>query len=102
MTSSKASIYFKKPKTLLTNDQVKIGSFVLIKPDKMTVVMMAVLPYNLMRVALTIYRNFGFGKGVVAEAIANFAVAYADQTERDYQALVDGVKSDRIAAETDI
>jgi uncharacterized protein (DUF2252 family) len=37
-----------------------------------------------------------------ANAIANFAVAYADQTERDYQALVDAVKSGRIAAETGI
>ena len=37
-----------------------------------------------------------------ASAIAAFAVAYADQTERDYQALVAAVKSGRIAAETGI
>jgi len=37
-----------------------------------------------------------------AEAIADFAVAYADQTEHDYQALADAVKSGRIAAETGI
>ena len=33
------------------------------------------------------------------EAVADFAVAYADQTERDYQALQDAVKSGRIEAE---
>jgi hypothetical protein len=32
-------------------------------------------------------------------AIAKFAVAYADQTERDHGSLVDAVKSGRIAAE---
>ena len=37
-----------------------------------------------------------------AQAIGDFAVAYADQTERDYQALVDAVKSGRVAAETGI
>jgi uncharacterized protein (DUF2252 family) len=37
-----------------------------------------------------------------ANAIADFAVAYADQTERDYQALVEAVKSGRISAETGI
>ena len=36
------------------------------------------------------------------DAIADFAVAYADQTERDYQALVDAVKSGRIKAETGV
>ncbi len=36
------------------------------------------------------------------EAIADFAVAYVDQTERDYQALVDAVKSGRLTAETGI
>jgi uncharacterized protein (DUF2252 family) len=35
-------------------------------------------------------------------AIADFAVAYADQTERDHQALVEAVKSGRIAAETGV
>jgi uncharacterized protein (DUF2252 family) len=34
-----------------------------------------------------------------AKAIAAFAAAYADQTERDHQALEDAVKSGRIAAE---
>ena len=38
------------------------------------------------------------GKGQV-KAIAKFATAYADQNERDYQALVDAVKSGRITAE---
>jgi len=37
-----------------------------------------------------------------AEAIAEFAVAYADQTERDYQALVAMVEAGRITAETGI
>ena len=36
------------------------------------------------------------------QAIGDFAVAYADQTERDYQALVDAVDSGRIVAETGI
>jgi hypothetical protein len=34
-----------------------------------------------------------------ARAIGDFAVAYADQTERDHQALVEAVKSGRVAAE---
>jgi uncharacterized protein (DUF2252 family) len=37
-----------------------------------------------------------------ARAIADFAVAYADQTERDHYALVAAVKSGRIAAETGV
>jgi len=37
-----------------------------------------------------------------AQAIGDFAVAYADQTERDYQALVEAVKSGRVTAETGI
>jgi uncharacterized protein (DUF2252 family) len=36
------------------------------------------------------------------EAIATFVVAYADQTERDHQTLVDAVKRGRIAAEMGI
>ena len=36
---------------------------------------------------------------VFDKAIANFAVAFADQTEKDYQALANAVKSGRIAAE---
>ena len=39
---------------------------------------------------------------VFANAMADFGVAYADQTERDYQALVDAVKSGRVEAETGI
>jgi uncharacterized protein (DUF2252 family) len=43
------------------------------------------------------------GKGeVFDEAISNFAVAYADQTERDYQALEKAVKSGRLTAEKGI
>jgi hypothetical protein len=34
--------------------------------------------------------------------MADFGVAYADQTERDYQALVDAVESGRVEAETGI
>ena len=34
------------------------------------------------------------------EAIAAFAIAYADQTERDHQALATAVKNGRIHAET--
>ena len=37
-----------------------------------------------------------------AEAIGDFGVAYADQTERDYEVLVEAVKSGRITAETGI
>ncbi len=43
------------------------------------------------------------GSGDVFDnAIADFAVAYADQTEVDYQALVDAVHSGRIVAETGV
>jgi uncharacterized protein (DUF2252 family) len=38
----------------------------------------------------------------LAKAIADFAMAYADQTERDYEALVAAVESGRLAAETGI
>jgi uncharacterized protein (DUF2252 family) len=41
-------------------------------------------------------------KGAFARAIADFAMAYADQNERDYETLVKAVKSGRIAAETGI
>jgi hypothetical protein len=34
------------------------------------------------------------------QAIAQFAVAYAEQTERDYQALAEAVKTGRIVAQT--
>ena len=36
------------------------------------------------------------------KAIGEFAVAYADQTERDYQALVEAVESGRVPAETGV
>jgi predicted alpha/beta hydrolase len=36
---------------------------------------------------------------VFDRAIAKFAAAYADQNERDYEALVDAAKSGRITAE---
>jgi uncharacterized protein (DUF2252 family) len=39
---------------------------------------------------------------VFDRAIVDFSVAYADQTERDYQALRDAVASGTLAAETDI
>jgi uncharacterized protein (DUF2252 family) len=39
-------------------------------------------------------------KEALDSAMADFAVAYADQTERDHQALVDAVASGRIAVET--
>jgi len=42
-------------------------------------------------------QNGGFSR-----AIGDFAVAYADQTERDYEALVKAVKSGRISVETGI
>ena len=40
--------------------------------------------------------------GAFDKAIASFAVAYADQTERDYAALAAAVRSGRLAAETGI
>lgn len=43
------------------------------------------------------------GSGTVFdEAISDFAVAYANQVEQDYQLLVEAVKSGRIQAQTDI
>jgi len=42
------------------------------------------------------------GNDAFAKAIGDFAVAYADQTERDHQALVDAVKSGRVEAQTGI
>jgi uncharacterized protein (DUF2252 family) len=48
------------------------------------------------RIAIATYLG---GSDVFDKAIAKFAVAYADQNERDYQALVDAVKSGRITAE---
>jgi uncharacterized protein (DUF2252 family) len=48
------------------------------------------------RIAIAAYLG---GSDVFDKAIAKFASAYADQNERDYQALVDAVKSGRITAE---
>jgi uncharacterized protein (DUF2252 family) len=42
------------------------------------------------------------GGTVFDEAISQFAVAYADQTERDYQVLVEAVNKGQIVAETGI
>ena len=43
------------------------------------------------------------GSGTVFDkAISRFAVTYADQTERDYQALVEAVNQGQIVAETGI
>ena len=43
------------------------------------------------------------GKGkVLSKAIAKFAIAYADQTNRDHQALLDAIESGRIVAEVGI
>jgi hypothetical protein len=41
-------------------------------------------------------------KQMLDKAIADFAVAYADQTERDHQMLVEAVASGRIMAETGV
>ena len=48
------------------------------------------------RIAIASYLG---GSDVFDRAIAKFAVAYADQNERDHQSLVDAVKSGRITAE---
>ena len=48
------------------------------------------------RIAIAAYLG---GSDVFERAIAQFAVAYADQNERDHQSLVDAVKSGRITAE---
>ena len=48
------------------------------------------------RIAIASYLGSG---DVFDKAIAQFAVAYADQNEKDHQALVDAVKSGRITAE---
>ncbi len=51
------------------------------------------------RIAIGAY----LGKGEAIDmALAEFAAAYADQNERDYQALVAAVKNNRINAETGI
>ena len=48
------------------------------------------------RIAIAAYLG---GSDVFDRAIAEFAAAYADQNERDHQALIDAVKSGRITAE---
>jgi uncharacterized protein (DUF2252 family) len=48
------------------------------------------------RIAIATYLG---GSDVFDKAIAKFATAYADQNERDYQELLDAVKSGRITAE---
>ena len=48
------------------------------------------------RIAIAAYLG---GSDVFDRAIAQFAVAYADQNERDYQSLVDAVASGQITAE---
>ena len=48
------------------------------------------------RIAIAAYLG---NSDVFDRAITKFAAAYADQNERDYQSLVDAVKSGRIAAE---
>jgi uncharacterized protein (DUF2252 family) len=48
------------------------------------------------RIAIAAYLG---GSDVFDRAIARFSAAYADQNERDYQALTDAVKSGRITAE---
>jgi uncharacterized protein (DUF2252 family) len=49
------------------------------------------------RIAIASYLG---GGGVFDQAIVDFSEAYADQNERDYQALVDGVESGRIQAQS--
>ena len=48
------------------------------------------------RIAIAAYLG---GSDVFDQAVAEFAAAYADQTERDHQSLLDAVASGRIAAE---
>jgi uncharacterized protein (DUF2252 family) len=49
------------------------------------------------RIAIASYLGTG---DIFDRAIADFSVSYADQNERDYQALVDAVGSGRLVAET--
>ena len=51
------------------------------------------------RIAIAAYLG---GSGVFDQAITRFAAAYADQNERDHQALVDAVASGRLTAEPDM
>jgi uncharacterized protein (DUF2252 family) len=52
--------------------------------------------------AAAISGYIGKKKSTLEKAMANFALAYADQTERDHQALVDAVNTGRVAAETGV
>ena len=51
------------------------------------------------RIAIAAYLG---GSDVFDQAITQFAAAYADQNERDHQALVDAVASGRLTAEPDM
>jgi len=51
------------------------------------------------RIAIAAYLG---GSGAFDQAITQFAAAYADQNERDHQALVDAVASGRLTAEPDM
>ncbi len=51
------------------------------------------------RIAIASYLG---ASDIFDRAIVDFSIAYADQTERDYQALQDAVASGRLAAETGI
>jgi hypothetical protein len=51
------------------------------------------------RIAIASYLG---GSDVFDRAIADFAAAYADQNERDHQALIDAVNAGRITAERDV
>lgn len=51
------------------------------------------------RIAIAAYLG---GSDVFDRAVTQFAVAYADQNERDHQSLVDAIASGRIIAERDI
>jgi uncharacterized protein (DUF2252 family) len=51
------------------------------------------------RIAIAAYLG---GSDVFDQAITRFAAAYADQNERDHQALVDAVASGRLTAERDL
>ena len=51
------------------------------------------------RIAIAAYLG---GSDVFDQAITRFATAYADQNERDHQALVDAVASGRLTAEPDM
>ena len=51
------------------------------------------------RVAIAAYLG---GSDVFEQAVAEFAAKYADQNERDYQALLHAVGSGRLTAERDV